>query len=314
MRHLQIYRFIADIARRGSIRKTAEQLHITPSALTRKIQDFEEELGTAIFERTPQGMRLNAAGELLLRHIRDQSADFDRLRTELADLEGVRRGHVSVACSQAFVDHVMPEAISAYRARFPQVSFSVDVRDNWLGTGALVNYEADLALLINPPSSPEIRELLVVKQPLCAAVGKNHPLARMKSVRLEDCCAHPIAMPSPSLAIRALLDEAIYSRGLRVDIVVESGSLEFLRGLAAHESVVTFQPLTGVPRADARICARPIDIRDLAPIRVVLAQLRGRTLSIAAEKFVEQLASCLDDVGRQSTAGQMPAKSRLTAS
>ena len=295
MRHLQIYRFIAQVAKVGSIRKAAEQLHITPSALTRKIQDFEEELGTEIFERLPQGMRLNAAGELLLRHIRDQSSDFERLRTELADLEGVRRGHVSVACAQAFVDNVLPEEISTYRAQFPQVTFSVDVRDNWLGIGALVNYEADLALLINPPSSPEIRERLVKKQPLCAAVGKSHPLARMKAARLKDCCEHPIAMPSPALAIRALVDEAIYGCELRANIVVESGSLEFLRGFVTRESVVTFQPLTGVPRGDERICAIPIDARDLAPIRVVLAQLKGRTLSIAAEKFVEQLASRLDD-------------------
>src|SRR5690606_8425238 len=109
MKHLQIYRFISEIARRGSIRKTAEQLHITPSALTRKIQDFEEELGTPIFERLPQGMRLNEAGELLLHHIRNQSADFERLHTQLADLAGIRRGHVSLACAQAFIDSVLPD-------------------------------------------------------------------------------------------------------------------------------------------------------------------------------------------------------------
>lgn len=296
MRHLQIYRFIADVAKRGSVRKAAEQLHITPSALTRKIQDFEEELGTPIFERLPQGMRLTAAGELLLAHIRDQSADFERLRTELADLEGVRRGHVSMACAQAFVDSVLPDEIAAYRAQFPQVSFSVDVRDNRLGINALVNYEADLALLINPPSTADVRELLVKKQPLCAVVSKTHPLARMKTVRLKDCCEHPVAMPSQSLAIRALVDQPIYALGLNPKVMVESDSLEFLRGFVLRESAVTFQPLTGVPQGDGRVCARPIDVRDLAHIRVVLAQLKGRTLSIAAEKFAEQLASRLTDV------------------
>lgn len=296
MRHLQIYRFIAEVAKRGSIRKTSEHFHITPSALTRKIQDFEEELGTPVFERLPQGMRLNAAGELLLRHIRDQSADFERLRTQLSDLAGIRRGHISLACAQAFIDNVLPDEIAAYRAQFPQVSFSVEVRDNLLGLSALANYEADLALLIDPPPSADMRELLVKKQPLCAVVSKSHPLAQMESVRLRDCCQYPIAMPSQALAIRGLLDESIYRRQLQPEIAVESGSLEFLRNFVVRESAVTFQPLSGVPRADERICARPISTHDLDPLRVVLGQLRGRTLSVAAEKFADQLSSHLPDL------------------
>ncbi len=296
MRHLQIYRFIADVARRGSIRKTAEQLHITPSALTRKIQDFEEELGTTVFERLPQGMRLNEAGELLLRHIQNQNADFELLPSQISDLEGVRRGHVSLACAQAFVDSVLPEEVATYRAQFPKVSFSVEARDNLLGISALVNYEADLALLIDPPPSADMLELLVKKQPLCAVVGSSHPLATLDSVRLRDCCAYPIAMPGQSLAIRTLLDASIIRGQLDVTVAVESDSLEFLRNFVVREPAVTFLPLSGIPRSDDRIRACPISKLDLDPIRVVLAQLKGRTLSTAAMKFAEQLSSHLSDL------------------
>jgi DNA-binding transcriptional LysR family regulator len=296
MRHLQIYRFIADVAQRGSIRRAADHLHITPSALTRKIQDFEEELGTAVFERLPHGMRLNAAGKLLLSHIRDQSTDFERLRTQLADLEGIRLGHISVACAQAFIDNVLPDEIAAYRAQFPQVSFSVEVRDNLLGINALANYEADLALLVDPPPSTDMLEIVVKKQPLCAVVSISHPLSQMQSVRLRDCCKYPVAMPGQTLAIRTLLNAAIYRLQLHPDVAIESGSLEFLRSFVVRESVVTFQPLSGVPRVDERICAIPISTQDLDPIRVVLGQLKGRTLSIAAEKFADQLREHLLDL------------------
>jgi hypothetical protein len=100
-------------------------------------------------------------------------------------------------------------------------------------------------------------------------------------------------MPSPSLAIRALLDEAIYRRQLAIDVPIESGSLEFLRSYVLREQAVTFQILSGVPRTDERICARPIDARDLAPIRIVLGQQKGRSLSIAAAKFADQLSNHL---------------------
>ncbi|MET0679135.1 MAG: LysR family transcriptional regulator [Bradyrhizobium sp.] len=293
MRHLRILRYIAEVARRRSIRGAAEHLNITPSALTRQIQDFEDELGTPVFERLPQGMRLNSAGELLIRHIRDQSADFERLRSQIADLVGVRLGHVSVACSQAFVDNVLPDEIAAYRAKFPQVTFSIAVRDHILGATALSTLEVDLALLLNPPPVADMRILLSTEQPLCALFRADHPLARPGSVRLRDCLAFPIAMPDQALAIRHLLDVALSRRQITPNIQVESGSLEFLRNFVMREQAVTFHALSGVPREDRRIYARPIDARDIPPIQIVLGQLRGRVLSVAAAKFADQLSNHL---------------------
>ncbi len=293
MKHLKTLHYIADVAQSGSIRRTAEQLNITPSALTRKIQDFEHELGTPIFERLPQGMRPNAAGELLLRHIRNQTSDFERLRSQIADLSGVRRGHVAIACSQAFVDHVIPEEIARYRAQFPLVSFHVQVRDHALGVAALADYEADLALLLHPPLAPDMQVLISSAQPLCALMARDHPLAAPGAVRLRDCFRFPVALPDRSLAVRHLLDAARARAQLPVNMQIESGSLEFLRNYVLREHAISFQIASGIPLSTAGIHARPIDERDLAPIQIILGQLRGRSLSIAAAKFADQLASSL---------------------
>jgi DNA-binding transcriptional LysR family regulator len=292
MKHLRTLTYIAEIARTGSIRRTAEKLNITPSALTRKLQDFEQELGTPVFERIAQGVRLNAAGELLVRHIRDQVSDFERVKSHIADLSGVRRGHVAIACSQAFVDHVLPQEIESYRARFPLVSFSVQVRDYHEAIVALSRHEADLALILQPPPATELHILTSCEQPLCALMSAGHPLAGAGSVRLRDCLRFPLAMPDHSVAIRHLLDTAIARMSLPADILIESNSLEFLRNQVLREQVVTFQVSSGIP-AQPELVARPIDRRDMPPTTVVLAHLRGRTLPIAASKFADQLANTL---------------------
>ena len=62
MRHMRIWRYIDETARCGSLRRAAERLNITPSALQRRIQDVEEDLGTLLFERRPSGVALTAAG------------------------------------------------------------------------------------------------------------------------------------------------------------------------------------------------------------------------------------------------------------
>ena len=99
MRHLQTFRLIEAVMRAGSIRKAAEDVNITASALNRRIRRFEDEFGYEIFERLPRGVRLNPAGELLIQHIRSQVSDLVRVQSQVADLAGVRRGHVSIACS-----------------------------------------------------------------------------------------------------------------------------------------------------------------------------------------------------------------------
>lgn len=294
MKHLRSLTAVAEVARSGSIRRAAERLNITPSALTRQIQDIEYELGTPIFERLAQGMRLNAAGELLVRHIRDQAADLDRVRSQIADLSGVRRGHVALACSQAFVTRMIPEEVETYRTQFPQVAFSVQVRDHVQAVAALVSFEADLALVLQPPPSAELHALYAGRQSLCALMRASHPLAAQDGpVRLRDCLAHALALPDRSLAIRHHIEHALARRGVEMRAAVESGSLEFLRNVVLREDVVSFQVPSGIPD-DLRLRSRLIDTRDLEPMSVVLAQLRGRLLPVAASKFADQLAARLN--------------------
>ena len=290
MKHTRILACVAEVARSGSIRRAADRLHLTPSALTRQIQDVEYELGTPVFERLPTGMRLNAAGELLVRHVRDQLADLDRVRSQIADLSGVRRGHVAIACSQAFVTRVMPEEVEAYRARFPLVGFTVQVRDHAQAVAALTGFEADIALVLQPPPAAELQVLHACDQPLCALMRADHPLAALGRgpVRLRDCLAHPLALPDRSLAIRHHLERALARRGEPVKAAVESGSLEFLRNLVLREGLVSLQVPSGIPD-DPNLTARLIDPRDLDPMAMILGQLRGRTLSVAAAKFADGL-------------------------
>ena len=293
MKHLRTLHYIADVARSGSIRKTAEQCHITPSALTRKIQDFEQELGTAIFERLPQGMRLNAAGELLMWYIRNQTSSFERLRSQIADLSGIRRGHVTVACCQTFAGTIVPAEIAHYRAQFPLVSFQVQVKDYLTAAAALANYEADLALLLHPAPSAETQVIFAYEEPLCALIPAEHPLAQEKGFRLRDCTRYPVALPDHSFAVRHLLDAALARIGVVPNMQIESSSFEFLRDYVIRENVISFQIASGIPSSETTIRILPVSSHDMAPVQIILGQLRGRPLSVAAAKFADQLTGRL---------------------
>src|SRR5262245_1407358 len=231
MRHLRIVRYVDEVARTGSIRKAAERLNITASAVNRRIMDLEEELDTKLFERKPRGVRLTSAGELFVRYIREQTADVERLKSQIEDLKGLRRGTVRIACSQALALKFLPQEIASFRARFPLVQFDVHVLDHERAMASLATYEVDLVLVFRPPFLANFHPLMILQQRLVALMSADHPLASRPAIRLRDCANYPLALPDRSIGGRQLIDEVLARTNLQLNVMVESNSFEFLRGL-----------------------------------------------------------------------------------
>lgn len=297
MRHLQTLRLIQDVARVGSIRKAAEDLNITSSALNRRIQHFEEEFGAQIFERLPRGVRLNPAGELLMQHIRVQLTDLDRIRGQVADLSGERRGHISVACSQAVIPIFLPQQIARYRAEHPGVTFSTRVRDRAAAERDLGTFSSDLALVFEPVYLVDFEVIKAITQPVCAVLAADHPLAEKPDLRLHDCLDVPHVVPSEEYGVRYLLDLAVRGRSRKLDPVVEADSFEMMRQYVLHEHAISFQiPIGLLPAVDSQLVVRRLPERDVRPGLLLLGQMRGRTLPVASAKFAQQVALALERI------------------
>lgn len=295
MRHQLPLHCINAVAKSGSIRKAAEILSITSTALNRRILAMEEELGVQIFERLPRGVRLSAAGEILLHHIRNQLSDMERVKSQIADLSGGRRGHVSIACSQALLPYFLPEQISAYRREHRAVTFGVHLRDRAAAERALIDHSADIALVFEPVRLSDLQILLTVRQPVYAIMREDHPLAREEIVRLRDCLRFSTALPTTPYGVRNLLELAVRRTSLKMQPVIESDSFEFLRHQALADDTVTFQIAVGLPAADNTqgLVHRRIDEHDVPSGLLYVTQLRGRVLPVSAGRFVNQILMAL---------------------
>jgi DNA-binding transcriptional LysR family regulator len=295
MRHLTPLRYIDAVAKAGSIRKAAETLAITSTALNRRILALEEELGVPIFERLPRGVRLSTAGELLVQHIRGQVSETAKLQSQIADLMGMRRGHVSIACSQALLPYFLPEQIAVYRNEHAAVTFGVHLRDRTAAEQALVDHSADIALVFEPVRLSEVQVLATFRQKVCAVMASDHPLAQKETLRLRDCVGYSVGLPTASYGVRHLIDLALIRTSVPLSIAVESDSFEFLRRYPAREPLVSFQIPIGLPTAEGQddIVYRPLDTRDVPEGLLYLCQLKDRALPVAAAKFSNQLERAL---------------------
>ena len=295
LKHFKTFEMIEAVVRAGSIRKAAEDMNITASALNRRIQGFEAEFGYELFERLPQGMRLNPAGELLMQHIRAQMSDLARLQSQVADLSGLRRGHVSIACSQALLPYFLPEQISLYRAQHPAVTFSINVRDRQQAERDLSTFESDLALVFEPVHMVDFDVIQAIPQPVHAVFRTGHSLAGNNELRLRDCLDYPCVLPAVSYGVRNLLEIGAKKIRRTLTPALESESFELIRHYILHNDAVGFQIPIGLNRtwndqADHRL----INTSDVPVGQLYLGQKKGRMLPVASSRFAAQLYSAME--------------------
>ncbi len=289
MRHLQTLRYIEKIARTGSLRSAAEELGITPSALNRRILAFEDELGVEIFERLPSGLRPNIAGEILLDHIRRQLADMERVKSRIADLSGMRAGHVNIATTREPALYFLPEMIRRHMQDFPAVTFTVNLMERGEAEQSLADLTNDIALVVEPVHLHDLQPVHSSSQQMFCVMASDHPLAGRDSVKIYDCADYPLLLPARPGGIRSLLDRAAERIGLRLAPALESNSLDLLRLMSREGTALSFSLGINLrpTLADDGLVAVPMDPGQVPAGLVVAGHLRGRALPVAAARFLE---------------------------
>jgi len=298
LRNMRVWRYLEEVARTGSVRQAAERLHLTPSALLRRIQDVESDLGAALFERTSSGVLLTAAGEIFIGWIKNQNADLRRVYSQIEALAGLRRGEIRIAASQAVARDLLLAEMKAFRAKHPLVKMTVNVCDHATAMRHLLAYEADLILVFRPPHAAELQPLMSIGQGMVAVMAKDHPLAAKATLRVRDCLMYDLALPDASYSGRELIDQVLARGSMQPNPVIESNSFDLLADMVKGSEIVSFQVDIGAShwRKDPELAVRPIDDADGAHGPLVLGQLKGRTLPLPAARFGEQLARRLDEM------------------
>ncbi|MFO1266808.1 MAG: LysR family transcriptional regulator [Rubrivivax sp.] len=178
----QAFRCFDAVARRGSVRKAAETLHLTAAAVHQQIVNFEQQVGTALFDRLPKGMQLTAAGEIVLGAVRRMQRDFDQALAQVEGLGTLQRGHVSLGVPHASAESLLPAVLRDVIVRHPGIRFDVRTGNGetllrWLAGG-----EVDLAFCLHRVPPPGVVQVRGWPQRLGAAVAPGHPLAEFAAL------------------------------------------------------------------------------------------------------------------------------------
>jgi len=240
MLHSRMLRYLDEVVRSGSIRQAAERLNVSASSINRQIIALEEEMGTQIFHRLPRRLRLTAAGELLISHIRDTLKQHDRLQQRIEELRGVRGGHIRIAAMHGIAGGVLQPLVANFRRNHRGVMITVSAHVVEGMVEALTSGEADLGLAYRLPDNPNLIATGVFPTRMGAVTSPSHPLALRSPVRLSDCLEYPIVLADQSMTIHRLITDAFSRAGLQFRPDYLSNSVEFMKSMARSGEAVTF--------------------------------------------------------------------------
>ncbi|MFF4446929.1 LysR family transcriptional regulator [Streptomyces sp. NPDC001502] len=188
-------RILRTLAEQGTVTRTAEALHMTPSAVSQQLTNLARQLGVVLLEAEGRRVRLTDAAHLVLRHTEAVFAQLERADAELAGYLAGDTGEVRVGAFSTAVPALVVPAVAALRRTHPGVE--VRVRE----TEAAEAYEllsaggVDLALSLtaHAPTArdPRFTRVALLEDPLDVALPPGHPLAAAPGLRLADLSGDP---------------------------------------------------------------------------------------------------------------------------
>jgi len=293
--HAPILRYFDEVARAGSIRQAAKQLNVAASAVNRQIIKLEQELGLELFERVPSGLRLTPAGEVVLRHARSTLYEFDRLRTELDALQGVRTGLVRIASLDSLMVHLLPGVIRRFHADNPAVRFAVTACGPGQVAGLVADGDVDIGIAFDIEQHAGVTVVADISTPIRAMVAPDHALAGKRSATLLDCAQYPLLFQEDTQPIRTLLDVELAEAKTASRHLLVSNNLTLTKSLVCAGLGVAFYTTIGFVSELERgeVVAVPLREKRLSELRLVLLQPRNRRPTPAVAAMLQALSDML---------------------
>jgi len=289
-------RYFAEVVRCGSLRRAAEVLHIAPSAISRQISHLEYRIKAPLFERQTNKLVLTQEGRILADFAEGIEHEFRNVLVAIDDISSYRRGHVRVATVEAMVAQVLPKSIAAFQAVHPNLTVNVAVMGTSRVVEAVLHDEADLGIAFVPEDHEDVVSLGEWVQPLHVVVAPQNPLAGAREIALKDLSEFRVALPDESFGIRRLVDIALKQTTVKLVRILETNSIEMVKGMVRHSSAITFLPTSAVLQDLEHGTLKAIALTDpeLSSTSIKLLKLRGRAMSKASTALVQALTESSD--------------------
>jgi LysR family transcriptional regulator, regulator for genes of the gallate degradation pathway len=231
----------AALCRHRNMKSVAEAMSVSQPAVSAAIRALEAGAQLRLFDRSPRGVEPTVEGETLLLRIRRALNEMHHIRGDIAALQGLIVGTVTVGALPPVRAHILPQAIARLELTNPGVCIVTDERAYDQMLTELRAGDIDFVLggiSETPPPGDLITETLMLET-MCLLAGRDHPLAGATQVGIAECQRYSWILPRKHSLARKLIDDHFRRKRRKTPIAkVETGDLAIIRGLLLSTDMV----------------------------------------------------------------------------
>jgi DNA-binding transcriptional LysR family regulator len=284
---LEAFVAIVDLGRFGP---AAEALHITQTALSRRLSNLEELLEVKLVERTTRSVALTRLGQEFLPQARRLLSDLAAALTEIRETGKAARGDVAIACVPTVGVQFLPSVIQEYAARYPQNRIHILDHSSLGVAESVLRREAEFGINVDLAHHPDLAAAPLLRDRFVLACRDDHPLARRRGLAWKQLAAYPLILAGEASGNRPLLDTALETGTIALEAHYEVQRSSTALGLVAAGVAAAVVPSLAVQKgAYPRI--RVVPLTDPVVSRtLVLVVRKAAQLSPAAQALYDAIS------------------------
>jgi len=225
----QYLRVFCALARHLSMSRAAQELDLTPSAVSHCLKALETDLGCRLFERTPRKLALTQAG---VEFVTEAEAILQRMnsaRGKLRNWMDWRRGRLRIAASTTACQYILPQALREFRESFPSFTIQIDPCPVRQALEAIGGGEMDLGFFVEPAQHTGMNFIVTGQDELQYLVNPVHSWARNKRASRDDVSSQNLILPERGSDGHTLIENYFRRSGIRIQPFIEIDNEEAIK-------------------------------------------------------------------------------------
>lgn len=273
------------VAKTLSYTKASQELHITQPAITKHVQELENQYKTRLIERMGNKIVLTHAGEVLLEHSIAILKEYAQLDFVMNMLHGDPKGTLRLGASTTIAQYVLPPVLALFKTKFPDVNISLISGNSDDIESELMDHHIDLGLIEGNKRLPNLKYTHLVDDELVAIASTQSKYAKYDEMTIDDLRRIPLVLRENGSGTLSVLTSALDRVGVKftdLNIIMQLGSSESIKLFLENADAVSIISFRCVTRELVSGTFKIIELPQLEMTReLCFMQLQGESEGLA---------------------------------
>jgi DNA-binding transcriptional LysR family regulator len=287
---IESFKVFCDLAETESFTKAAQINNVTQSAVSQQISSLERQFKSLLIERSKKKFRLTREGQVLYDYSKQINQTYDSLHNRLQEIKDIISGTIRVATIYSIGLHDLPPYLKKFLKLFPTVNVHVEYRRANQVYEDVFGNVVDLGLVAYPTRDPKLDVVPLRRDTLVLICHPHHPLAKAKSVKINQLAGQKFISFEPDIPTRKAIDKILKDHDVEVEIVMEFDNIETVKRAVEIEAGISIVPRGTITQEVAKQTLAEVKIEGHDLFRPLAAiYKRNKVLSPAMKQFLTML-------------------------